>query len=59
MSEKKTEERIMLHMTSAQRHRIDDWRRRQPDLPGMSEAIRRLIDAALDTAERRPQKRGQ
>jgi hypothetical protein len=26
---------------------IDEWRRRQPDLPSRSEPIRRLIDLAL------------
>jgi hypothetical protein len=27
--------------------KIDEWRRQQPDLPGRSEAIRRLVDQAL------------
>jgi len=26
---------------------IDDWRRKQPDLPSRAEAIRRLVDKAL------------
>jgi len=26
---------------------IDDWRRKQPDLPGRPEAIRRLLAVAL------------
>lgn len=26
---------------------IDDWRRKQPDIPNKSEAIRRLIEQAL------------
>jgi hypothetical protein len=26
---------------------IDDWRRKQPDIPNRSEAIRRLVDQAL------------
>ena len=26
---------------------LDDWRRRQADLPSRAEAIRRLVDAAL------------
>lgn len=29
---------------------IDDWRRRQPDAPSRSEAIRRLIEIGLDHA---------
>jgi hypothetical protein len=27
---------------------IDEWRRKQPDLPSRSEAIRRLVDFALE-----------
>lgn len=26
---------------------VDDWRRKQPDLPSRSEAIRRLVAVAL------------
>jgi hypothetical protein len=26
---------------------IDDWRRKQPDLPSRAEAIRRLVEMAL------------
>jgi hypothetical protein len=32
--------------------RIDAWRRHQPDLPTRSEAIRALVSAALDAAEK-------
>jgi len=28
--------------------RIDAWRRHQPDMPNLSEAIRRLVETALD-----------
>lgn len=28
---------------------IDDWRRRQEDLPSRAEAIRRLVEQALDS----------
>jgi hypothetical protein len=28
--------------------KIDDWRRAQPDLPNLSEAIRRLVEAGLE-----------
>jgi hypothetical protein len=27
--------------------KIDDWRRQQPDLPNISEAIRRLVEIGL------------
>jgi len=29
--------------------RLDDWRRSQSDLPNRPEAVRRLVDLALDT----------
>ena len=41
--------------------RIDNWRRRQEDLPNKSEAIRLLVEAALDSDEAhnsRPKPRG-
>lgn len=28
--------------------RIDEWRRTQPDIPSRAEAIRRMVDQALD-----------
>jgi rRNA maturation endonuclease Nob1 len=36
--------------------RVDDWRRKQADLPNLSEAIRRLVEAGLD-AERKGRRR--
>jgi hypothetical protein len=33
--------------------RIGDWRRREPDLPNVSEAIRRLLELALDQGKKR------
>jgi hypothetical protein len=33
---------------------IDEWRRQQPDLPGRSEAIRRLVDEALGKGKKKP-----
>jgi rRNA maturation endonuclease Nob1 len=31
---------------------IDDWRRKEPDLPNLSEAIRRLVEQALEAAKK-------
>ncbi len=31
--------------------KIDDWRRREPDLPNLLEAIRRLVDMGLESAK--------
>jgi hypothetical protein len=36
--------------------KIDDWRRQQPDLPNISEAIRRLVDAGLEATVRKAKK---
>jgi len=37
---------------------IDEWRRKQPDLPNRPEAMRRLVEQALKTTLGRPRKRG-
>lgn len=39
---------IQLRLSDDLAKRIDDWRRKQDDLPTRSEAIRRLVDRALD-----------
>jgi hypothetical protein len=31
--------------------KVDEWRRREPDLPNLSEAIRRLVDMGLEHAK--------
>jgi hypothetical protein len=46
MSEKK-DQRIPVMMSSEDVDAIDAWRRRQPDLPSRSEAIRRLVELGL------------
>jgi hypothetical protein len=33
--------------------RIDDWRRKQPDMPNVSQAIRRLVELGLEAEKRR------
>lgn len=32
--------------------KIDDWRRQQPDLPNISEAIRRLVELGLEASKK-------
>lgn len=41
---------IVLRFSPTLGARIDDWRRRQPDLPSRSEAIRRLVERGLQAA---------
>jgi hypothetical protein len=38
--------------------RINAWRQRQGDVPNLSEAIRRLIEQALDAADRHKPPKG-
>jgi hypothetical protein len=38
--------------------RIDEWRRHQPDLPNFSEAIRRLVEAGLESSAKKGGKAG-
>jgi hypothetical protein len=46
MSEKK-DQRIPVMMSSEEVDAIDAWRRRHPDLPSRSEAIRQLVQQGL------------
>jgi hypothetical protein len=43
--------KIALVVDDAWLQRIADWRRLQPEMPTMSDAIRRLVDQALDAAD--------
>jgi metal-responsive CopG/Arc/MetJ family transcriptional regulator len=52
------DQRVQLVISRGQVREIDEWRRRQPDLPSRSEAIRRLIEAGLNAASNGPNQRG-
>ena len=47
MSTGKQDQRVQLVTTRELLTRIDNWRRKQDDLPTRSEAIRRMIDRVL------------
>jgi|tagenome__1003787_1003787.scaffolds.fasta_scaffold14958693_1 uncharacterized protein len=47
MSTDKQDQRVQLVTTRELLTRIDNWRRKQDDLPTRSEAIRRMIDRVL------------
>jgi hypothetical protein len=38
--------------------RLDEWRRRQPDLPSRAESIRRLTTAMLQILDKDPDNKG-
>ena len=46
------DQRIQLVISRGQVRKIDEWRRAQADLPSRSEAIRRLVEAALHAEAR-------
>ena len=44
----KMDQRLQLVTSAAFLKRVDDWRRKQEDLPNRSEAIRRLVERGLE-----------
>jgi hypothetical protein len=50
--------RIDLRVTPEQAAEIDRWRRLQDDLPTRQEAVRRLVQEALDAEQRTARKPG-
>jgi len=46
--------RIQLLLLPEMVERVDEWRRKQKDLPDRNEAIRRLLGAALGTKKENP-----
>ena len=44
--------RLNVWVTPALISDLDEWRRRQPDIPGRAEAARRLLETALRAARR-------
>jgi hypothetical protein len=47
MGDDKKDQRIPVMMSVDEVSGIDEWRRRQADLPSRSEAIRRLVELGL------------
>jgi hypothetical protein len=45
-------ERFAMWATPAFLQAVDDWRRKQPDLPSRAEAVRRLVEQALKAKAR-------
>ncbi len=50
--------RVNVLLSAAESHALDDSRRRQPDIPNRSEAIRRLMAAGLNYNSNSGQKMG-
>jgi rRNA maturation endonuclease Nob1 len=45
-------QRLNMVVPTAWVKKVDDWRRKEPDLPNLSEAIRRLVEQALEAAKK-------
>ncbi len=45
-------ERFEMRMDPETLARVDEWRRKQPDLPSRAEAMRRLVDLGLKKGKR-------
>lgn len=45
-------ERLQIVAPASWVKRVHDWRRKQPDLPSLSAAIRQLVDMALEKKKR-------
>lgn len=52
---KETDRVFQMRVSDAFIRTIDDWRREQPDLPARAEAIRRLVEIALE--KQRPKRK--
>jgi uncharacterized protein len=46
-------ERFEMRVSAELLEQIDDWRRRQTDIPSRAEAIRQLVELALGTVAKR------
>jgi hypothetical protein len=56
MEEEQTE-RFQMRVSPSFLRLIDEWRRKQPDLPSRAEAIRRLVAATLQILDKDPGER--
>lgn len=48
LEEESATERIQIVATERWTKRVDDWRRKHPDMPNRSKAIRLLVEIGLD-----------
>jgi len=52
MSNEEQTERFQMRVSPSFLRLIDDWRRKQPDLPSRAEAIRRLVERGVNAPEK-------
>lgn len=47
-SEEQQSEKFQMRVSPEFLRRVDDWRRKQTDIPSRSEAVRQLVEKALE-----------
>jgi hypothetical protein len=52
MSDQEQTERFQMRVSPAFLRLVDDWRRKQPDLPSRAEAIRRLVGRGVNAPDK-------
>jgi hypothetical protein len=52
MSDEEQSERFQMRVSPSFLRLIDEWRRKQPDLPSRAEAIRRLVQRGVGAPEK-------
>jgi hypothetical protein len=57
MPDEEQTERFQMRVSPSFLRLIDEWRRRQPDLPSRAEAIRRLVQRSVGAPEKSARKR--
>jgi hypothetical protein len=57
MPDEEQTERFQMRVSPSFLRLIDDWRRRQPDLPSRAEAIRRLVERGINAPEKPSRRR--
>ena len=50
-------ERFQMRVSPSFLRLIDEWRRKQPDLPSRAEAIRRLVERGINAPEKPSRRR--
>ena len=58
MSNEEQTERFQMRVSPSFIRLIDDWRRKQADLPSRAEAIRRLVERGIKVPEKSARKSG-
>jgi hypothetical protein len=57
MTDEEQSERFQMRVSPSFLRLVDEWRRKQPDLPSRAEAIRRLVERGVSVPEKTGRRR--